>query len=251
MQKREQSAAMRAAEPAFPLRERLEELAEPGYREFASSLVPNPSLPFLGVRLPALRKLAREAAKREDWPGLLRTAPEDCFEMVMLKGMVLGQVRLPWEELSGWIAWFVPKIDNWSVCDSFCTGLVAVRKSRAAVWEWLQPYLGAEQEFSARFGAVMLLDHFLCPEWIGRVIPSLCAVRQPGYYARMAVAWALSICYVKFPEETRPWLGPESLELETLRKTLQKILESRRLTDAQREEIRRLRAQLPRQEAAR
>ena len=104
--------------------------------------------------------------------------------------------------------------------------------------------------FGGFVGAVMLLDHFLCPEWIGRVLPALCGVRQPGYYAQMAVAWALSVCYVKFPEETLPWLRPETLEPGTLRKTLQKILESRRLDEAGRETIRRLRAQLPKQEAA-
>ena len=225
------------------VKEALKRLSEPGYREFSQGLIPG-GLPLIGVRLPALRRLAKEVAVRSDWQSYLTDCPEQYFEETMLKGMVIGNANLSLEERLSWIAWFVPKIDNWSVCDSFCAGLKPVQKDREQVWGFLQPYLVSEQEFEARFGAVMLLDHYIVPEWIDRVLAALSGVKQPGYYVKMAVGWALSVCYVKFPNQTFPYLTGNEIDPETRKKALQKITESRRISGEQRELIRRMRREI-------
>lgn len=84
---------------------------------------------------------------------------------------------------------------------------------------------------------------FLTDEYIGRVLQELAAVRHEGYYVKMAVAWALSKCYVKFPEQTLPLLSAEHLDHETL-KSLSKIIESRQISSVQRDMFRRLRGAL-------
>ena len=110
-------------------------MSERDYQRFASSLIPNiePDR-VLGVRLPLLRKLAGELA-REDWSGYLRDAWDGYFEETMLQGMVLGLVRAPLSKLEPYLRRFVPKIDNWSVCDSFCTGLKTARQEPEKMWE--------------------------------------------------------------------------------------------------------------------
>ena len=110
------------------IRRRLEELAEPGYREFNRKLLPGVE-DMLGVRTPALRRLAREIAKG-DWRGYVdqvRTAwqqGEACHEERLLWGMVVGAGAGAWEEAAAYIRDFVPVIDNWAVCDSFCGSLI-------------------------------------------------------------------------------------------------------------------------------
>ena len=108
------------------LRARLESLADPGYRAFSARLLPV-GTPLLGVRLPALRRIARELS-RGDWRAYLDGAADGSFEEILLQGMVIGYAEMDMGERQHRTAAFVPKISNWSVCDSFCAGLKAVRE---------------------------------------------------------------------------------------------------------------------------
>ena len=103
------------------IREEIFELIDEDYKKFSSSLLPNINN-ILGVRLPELRKLAKKVAK-DDWRKFIATANNQYFEEIMLEGMVLGYVKTNIEEILLYVAEFIPKIDNWSVCDSFCGGL--------------------------------------------------------------------------------------------------------------------------------
>ena len=200
-------------------------LAEPEYAVFSRRLLPGTEN-VLGVRLPLLRRLARRIAKG-DWAAYLDTAGDGSFEEVMLQGMVIGAICAPPQEVLARTAAFVPKIDNWSVCDSFCSGLKLARTHPEPVWEFLQPYFEDPRPFAVRFAVVMLLFYYLDDAHIDRVLSLLDGVRQPDYYARMAVAWAVSIAYVRFPEKTLAYLKTCSLDDFTYNKALQKAVESR------------------------
>lgn len=209
------------------IKEQLMELADPEYRQFSAALIPN-IRNILGVRLPELRKLAKKTAK-SDWRAYLAQAENEFFEETMLQGMVIGYAKADIEEILRYIADFVPKIDNWSVCDSFCSGLKFAKTNKRRVWDFLQPYLASENEYDVRFGVVMLLQYYMDEEHIHSVLGLLDRVRHEGYYAKMAVAWALSICYVKFPEPTMAYLKNNTLDDVTYNKALQKITESYRV----------------------
>lgn len=226
-----------ASEPTAPdLRSRLEAMAEEPYRAFQQKLLPGTDN-LLGVRLPKLRRLARELA-RGDVTAFLAAPPGDTFEEIQLRGMVIGCAPMDEDERFKQIAAFVPHIDNWSVCDSFCAGLSFVRTCAERAWEFLLPYLHAEEEFAVRFGVVMLLWHFLEPPWLPRVLDALDTVCHPGYYARMAVAWAISATYIRSPEETAAYLRRCTLDDFTYRKSLQKIRESHAVPAADKAAIR-------------
>lgn len=207
------------------IRERLIALSEPDFQRFTSRLLPGVE-PILGVRLPALRRLAREIV-RGDWRAYLDSAQDTSYEGIMLQGMVIGAASAPPEEILKYTAAFVPKVDNWSVCDSFCSGLKIAKAYPALVWDFLLPYLASSREFSARFGAVMLLSYFVEEAYIENVLSLLGAVPAQGYYARMAVAWAYSICYLHFPAQTLASLRESDLDDFTYHKALQKMIESR------------------------
>lgn len=221
------------------LRNKIISLAEPEYRDFSSALIPGEEK-MLGVRLPALRNLAKEIAKGE-WREFLKTPEDEYFEFTMLQGMVIGAAKMNLTERLKHVENFVPRIRNWSVCDSFCVSLKFAKKHQSETWEFLQPYLNSNNEFSARFGAVMLLDHFINEEYIDKVLKALDSVCEDYYYTRMAVAWALSVCYVKFPEKTLSYLnGKNNLNKETYLKTLQKIIESNRVGKEEKEMFRKM-----------
>lgn len=123
------------------IRKELLALVDHKYREFHSSLVPGADN-ILGVRVPQLRLLAKEVAKREDWRAFVEAADTEYYEETMLQGMVIGWSKMELEERMKYVEMFVPRINNWAVCDIFCGELKsAVRKGKERVWLFVQPYL--------------------------------------------------------------------------------------------------------------
>lgn len=224
------------------IKQQLEALAEEEYRVFSSSLLPNIDN-VLGVRLPLLRKIAGQLAK-ENWREYLQTAKGDSFEEIMLHAMVIGCVKCAVEERLLYIQKFVPKIDNWSVCDSFCAGLKFTKEHPEQVWNFLQPYFWSRQEYAIRFAVVMLLFYYTKETHIDKVLNTLDSVRHDGYYAKMAVAWAVSICYVQYPERTMIYLKNNRLDDFTYNKALQKIKESLKVDKETKKQIRTMKRSL-------
>ncbi len=220
------------------LREQLLALQDPAYCKFATSLIPGVDR-MLGIRLPILRKIAREIA-RGDWRCYLAEAEDFYFEERMLQGLTIHYTHCTTDEKIALIRRFVPKIDNWAICDSFCMTRLH-RADREAIWQLILPYFQAKGEYEVRFAVVTALANFIDPEHIGELLRHLGEVHHEGYYARMAVAWAVSVCFVKFPELTLTWLSEECpLDDWTHRKTIQKIIESNRASAVQKAKIRRL-----------
>ena len=158
----------------------------------------------------------------------------------MLKGMVIGDLKLTPEEKLTWIQWFVPKIDNWSVCDSFCVGLKFSKKHPELVWEFIQPYLQSNKEYEIRFGVVMILSYFIEKEYLSQIFQHFNEIQHDGYYVKMAVAWAISMIYIRYPVETTEFLHQNSLDDFTYNKALQKITESYRIDQKTKEQIRKM-----------
>ncbi len=218
------------------IKKQLEALAEEEYRIFSSGLLPGTEH-VLGVRLPHLRKMSKQLA-RSEWKEYLQTAREDSFEEIMLQGMVIGCINCSVQERFSYIDKFIPKIDNWSVCDSFCAGLKFTKEVQEQAWDFLTPYFMSQQEFQIRFAVVMLLFYYIDEEYIDEVLIRLDRVRHDGYYVKMAVAWAISICYVQFPECTLVYLNQNSLDDFTYNKTLQKITQSLKVDKETKKKIR-------------
>ncbi len=209
------------------IREQILQLEDLEYKKFHSRLCPGNDN-IIGVRLPQLRKLAMKISKG-DWHNYLKDAQSYYYEEVMLQGLVLGYVNTDVEELLGYIENFVPKIDNWAICDSFCNGLKITKKNMDVIWTFLQPYFSSDKEFEMRFGIVMVLDFFIDENYIDRVLLLLDKSKHEGYYVKMAVAWAISICFIKFPYKTMKYLKDNTLDDFTYNKSLQKIIESLRV----------------------
>ncbi len=221
----------------------LHELADPAYQQFHQKLIPGVE-GFLGVRVPVLRALAREIA-RGGRQGYFAQVRPDTYEEIMLYGLVIGQIRDDFAFTVRQLDRFVPMIDNWAVCDVCCAGLKLAARRREEMRAYLQQYLDSPEEFRLRFGLVMLMDYYIDPVYIDEVLAIYGSVRHEGYYVKMAVAWGVSVCFVKFREKTLPFLQSGVLEPETYRKALQKILESTRVSAEDKALIRELRKNAP------
>lgn len=208
------------------------------YRNFHLKLVPGLPMPMIGVRLPALRKMAKEISKK-NWEEIEDFLNSDgiYYEEVMLQGLVIGYLKCGPEERLNLIKDFVPKIDNWAVCDCFCSGLKFTEKNKQLVFDFLDAYFSSKAEYDQRFAYVMAMDYFLDDDYLDRVFARIDGKTLNGYYSQMAVAWCLSMAYIKAPEETVSFLKNAILDDFTYEKSLQKIRESLRVSAEEKAKI--------------
>lgn len=207
------------------LKKELMALADEKYRKFSSALSPGTEN-ILGVRLPVLRNLAKEIAKG-DWKTYLETAEDNSFEEIMIQGMVIGLVKIELGERLALVKAFIPKINTWGLCDSFCTGLKFTKNHKEEVWLFLQPYLQSRETYEIRFGVVMIICYYVALDYMKPIFKAFDVIDHDDYYVKMAVAWAIASWYTKFPEETMIYLKDNALDKFTYNKALQKITESR------------------------
>ncbi len=220
------------------VREKLFELQDKKYQKFQSSLCTNVD-DIIGVRIPKLRKLAKEIVKKDGNQYLEKSNPK-YYEEKMLYGFVIGYSNMKLEERLKYLDLFVPMIDNWAVCDCCTSTFKFVEKNLKEIWDYLQKYINSNNEYELRFAIVMLMDYYLKEEYIDKVLNIYNEVHYEGYYVKMAVAWAISTCYVKFPEKTMKLLKKNNLDQFTYNKAIQKMIESYRISDKEKEVLRKM-----------
>ena len=214
------------------LLQQLKELADPKYQKFHSGLLPGVDN-ILGVSVPKLRKLAKELINScDNIDDYLTLAGTEYYEETMLEGIVIGYVNCSWNKKLEYIKDFVPKINNWAVCDAFCGGIKPPQNRLENFRDFIEPYLRSENEFYVRFGVVMLMQKFITDDYIDSTLHSLEQITRSEYYIQMAVAWALSVCYVKFPQQTLALFKQYSLQPAVQNKAIQKCRESLRVSKA-------------------
>ena len=219
----------------------LSSMADEKYRLFSCKLLPDAvRKTVIGVRLPRLRTLAKNMVKNGAYAIVLNSSIGSTMEEKMVYGMLIGYAPLTDEQKFEYLLKFVPKIDCWSVCDCVCVSLKF--KDKKKLWAFLlKNYAKSTAEFELRFVLVMALNHFLEEKYLEDVLRLVANISSSAYYVVMAQAWLLSMLYVKFPQSVLDFLTSHKVSTIVYAKTLQKILESRQISQIQREEIKNLR----------
>lgn len=204
------------------LREELFNLQDLKYRDFHSALVPNiDKEQIIGVRLPELRKIGKKLTDNNfDW---------HYYEEIMLHGFYIGYAKLSYEERISLLTEFIPYINNWAVCDCVSSTLKFVNKNRSDFLEFLKPYMKSQKEYELRFAVVMLMDYYLDDEYLKFTVDYLSKIKSDYYYVNMAVAWALSVAFVKDSNLVLPLIENYVLEPFVHNKTISKICDSYRV----------------------
>ena len=219
------------------IREKIFSLADEKYKEFHSGLCPNTNN-IVGVRVPILRNHAKELVK-EGFEKNYNKIQTEYYEEIMLKGMMIGLEKMDIDTKLTYIKEFIPYIDNWAVCDIFVAGLKIKEKEK--FYNFIQKYLeNNKTEFEIRFGLVSLLDYFIDKEHIQQIFKITDKIKRDEYYIEMAIAWLISICYIKFPKETEEYLNNNKLSDFAYNKSIQKIIESTRVDEQVKNKLRKM-----------
>ena len=222
------------------IRKELLELKDEEYGKFQKKLCPDTNLEIIGIRIPKLRNLAKELAE-EDYKYYLNSIENKYFEEILLEGFIIGYCKVDIYKKLELIKEFVPKIDSWSITDTFCPTLKIKEKDLEKVWDFIMPYLKSNKEFEVRFAIIMMLDYYITDQYVDEVIECLDKVDNEGYYAKMAVAWTLAEIGIKYYDKLIKYLkGNNKLDTFTYNKTLQKLRESYRISSEQKEELKKM-----------
>lgn len=222
------------------IKKKLLELSDKKYKEFHGGLCPGTEN-IIGVRVPILRNYTKELFKEQDWKQTIKEIDNEYYEEIMLQGMLIGQAKT--EDINiilKYVENYVPKIDNWAICDVFCAGLKITQKNKKEVWEFIQKYLKSDKEFEIRFAVVMILDYYIEEQYLKEDLKIFDNIKHEGYYVKMAVAWAISVCLIKFYDETVQYLKKCELDDWTYNKAIQKAIESYRISDNRKQELRKM-----------
>ena len=218
--------------------DRLTDLAQGNetYATFNKRIV-NTKMPVIGVRVPDLRRLAKELAgemSAADISRLLAT-PSNLYECVLLCGLLINRARISDEEAISLTQQYLPRVDSWAHIDIF------VEKKRRFAgevwWDFALECLQSEAEFTVRYGVISLMTNFLDEAHIDQVFAALRNVKHDGYYVKMALAWLYATAAVHFFELTLAELENGHIDAWTRNKAYQKMRESRRFTPEQQDVI--------------
>lgn len=210
----------------------LKEQSDKKYRSFHCSLVPGAQRELvLGVRMPRLREIGREISKGNP-KSFLDCSNGSFYEERMIRGIVTGLVKTEsFEDFRDLFDRFSEEVDNWAICDSFCSGLKEVKKYRKEYFDYLYAYIKSDNEWKIRIALVVMLDFYLDGEYIDAVLKRCDEVKQTSYYVSMARAWLVATACAKCREKTERYLSCNSLDDETFNRAIQKCVESRRIDD--------------------
>ncbi len=199
------------------------------YHDFHGSLCPGTSN-IIGVRVPVLRKIARQIA-HDDWREFLEACQNEFYEETMVEGLVIATAKMGFKERLERLSKFVPKIDNWAVCDVVCASIRTSEVNQPEMWNFLQSYRNRTREFELRFMIVMMMDHFLEEEYLTQIFQTIDQINARDYYVEMAIAWLVATVFAKFRSEALAFLQENHLSDFAQNKSIQKIRESYRVSD--------------------
>ena len=209
------------------------------YKEFHSSLVLNSKYEMIGIRLPIMRKIAKEIAKT-DIEKFLKYAEDKFYEEVMIQGLTISLLKDE-DVFYSYFKAYVPKIDNWALCDTFCNSIKIVRKYEEKYFrEAVEMALNTE-EFISRTGLVIILSHFIHSQNITIIFDMLNKMKSDLFYVNMAEAWLVCEMYTKYPKETTRFLQQNNLNKFTHNKAISKIHDSFRVSKEEKEYLNTLR----------
>lgn len=219
--------------------ERLFALADEGYREFNSSLIPTlDKSGFIGVRTPALRALAKELYGTGEYAEFLRGLPHRYFDGNQLHAFVVSLIR-DYGECVAAVDEFLPYVDNWATCDQLSPKVF--RKHRGELLPHICRWLASDHPYTIRFGMEMLMSHFLDEDFDSAYPRMVAAVRSEDYYVKMMAAWYFATALAKQYDAVFPYIAEYRLEKWTHNKAIQKAVESYRITPEQKEILKKYR----------
>lgn len=211
------------------IQKRLFALQDAAYRDFTAKLNPtvDPAA-IIGVRLPEIRKLAKELRGSEEAAAFLQSLPHTYLDENHLHSFLLCDIK-DFDTAMQEIERFLPYVDNWAVCDSI--RINAFRKNPERLLPYIDRWLGSEHTYTIRCGILNLMNLFLDARFDAAYPEKVAAIRSEEYYVNMMIAWYFATALAKQYEAVLPYIEQNRLDRWTHNKAIQKAAESYRVTD--------------------
>ncbi len=218
--------------------EKLFSLRDEKYAEFQGKLIPTvEEETIIGVRTPDLRKYAKELAGTDLAEAFLQDLPHSYFEENQLHAFVISETKdfqLCVEQVSR----FLPYVDNWATCDQLSPRIF--KKHREELSEQIDKWLASKATYTVRFAIGMLMEHFLEADFTKKLPEKVAGIRSEEYYINMMKAWYFATALAKQYEAVIPFIENRKLDTWSHNKAIQKSIESRRISPAQKEYLKSL-----------
>ena len=213
------------------IRDELFKMQDIGYRDFNSKLIPTVKKEdMIGVRTPELRKYAKKLLKEEGVEDFLHSLPHKYFDENQLHAFIISEIKdfkLCIDELIN----FLPYLDNWATCDQLSPKIF--KKYRNDLLPHIYEWLKSDKTYTVRFGIGMLMEHFLDEDFKSEYPEMVAAVRSEEYYINMMTAWYFATALAKQYESILPFIEGNKLDTWTHNKSIQKAIESNRISAEQ------------------
>ena len=218
--------------------EKLQELADSGYRDFQAKLMPTVAKDtIIGVRTPAMRALAKELKGTELAASFLQELPHQYFDENQLHAFLINELK-DYKQCLEELELFLPYVDNWATCDQLSPKVLKKQpdSTLAAIKKWL----GNDHDYTVRFGMEMLMSFYLDDLFKPEFLAWVAADKNEAYYVKMMVAWFFATALAKQYEATVPYFEQRLLPEWSHKKAIQKACESYRVTKEHKEYLRTL-----------
>lgn len=208
------------------------------YRDFQAKLIPGIDISkIIGVRTPVLRKLAKEYSNRRDTGAFLSELPHRYYDENNLHSLIISACN-DYGQAVEYVDAFLPYVDNWATCDILSPKVFA--KNKASLANDIDRWLSSEHTYTVRFGVEMIMTHFLDCDFDTKYLEKVAAVKSDEYYIKMAAAWFFATSLAKNWDATVPYIENKRLDKWEHNKTIQKSIESYRITSEQKAYLRTL-----------
>ena len=211
------------------------------YRDFTAKLLPNVEKErIIGVRAPEITRLSRQLRKEGGAEEFLASLPHAYFEEDNLHAALLSAQR-DTEALFPALETFLPYVDNWATCDTLRPAVF--KKHPAVLPGKIRRWMEAEHPYTVRFGIGMLMSYYLDDAFLSEYPARVAAVQSDEYYVNMMIAWYFATALAKQYDAVIPYLEEHRLSRWCHNKTIQKAIESHRISDGHKAYLRALRIQ--------
>jgi len=205
-------------------------------RDFQRTLIPNLAPEkILGVRTPEMRRIAKEAAKTPDVDRFLHDLPHTYHEENCVHAFIIEGIK-DYDTCMSEVERFLPYIDNWATCDGLNPKVFAQHKD--ALLEKIKQWIISDEPYTIRFAVNMLMKWYLDDDFQPTYLRMVADIHSEEYYVKMVVAWYFATALAKQYDETLPYIEQQRLEPWTHNKTIQKAIESYRITEEQKAYLR-------------
>lgn len=212
------------------------------YKAFQSKLIPTvDAAKVIGVRTPDLRAIAKKFASHPEIEKFLSTLPHEYYDENQVHAFILSLIK-DYDECVSHIDKFLPFVDNWATCDQMRPKVFAKKQYRKPLLNDVERWINAPTTnvYTVRFGIETLMSFFLDDDFNPKFLKWVSKIRSEEYYLNMMVAWFFATALAKQYETTIPFIEKHRLDIWTHNKTIQKAIESYRITEDQKSNLRTL-----------